>query len=383
MKNIVKAGIDFLLPKASTLLKNRRVALLSNQASITSEGMPTFLALQKAGIKINVLFGPEHGFSGVIPPGKKIASGLDPLFKIPFFSLYGKTLSPTSEMLSTFDTLIWDLQDIGARPYTFVTTLRYFMESVSGKDKELIIADRIIPLPHKPDGPLLQPSFQSFVSSIPVPMMYAMTPGEIALWLKNNFKLDINLSIYKIFPPLRSKWIFPCFPSWIPPSPGITTWESAICYTATVFSESFPDINIARGTPMSFRVFGAEWVKPTEVLNLLNENKVDGVCFYPYLYFHNTIKKTIPSIRIHINNINSFKPVSTSIYILSALQKIRGTKKLWEQSNARPHFFDTLYGTDSIRKYLQEGKSPTFICNIIKNDINKFLISREKCLLYE
>jgi len=158
-------------------------------------------------------------------------------------------------MLDNLDAIVLDLQDLGARCYTFVSTLRYVLEAAASARKQVIVADRPIPLPRVVDGPMLDERFSSFVGCVRAPLHYGMTPGETAAWLKHALALDLDLKVAPMKNYCRQSRRGPDWPPWIPPSPGIRSWETGYCYLATVFGEALPAINIGRNSNLAFQVF--------------------------------------------------------------------------------------------------------------------------------
>lgn len=191
-------GIDVLADFKNNLVKGRRIGLVSHPAAVSSNGAPSFQVLLNAGVRLTALFGPEHGFFGTETAGEPVRNKIHPQLGIPVYSLYGNNRRPLPSMLKNIDAIVFDLQDLGARPYTYVSTLRYVLEAAVQSQKQVIVADRPIPLPRIIDGPMLEEKFSSFVGCIPAPMHYGMTPGETALWLKHVLAIDLDLKIVKM-----------------------------------------------------------------------------------------------------------------------------------------------------------------------------------------
>ena len=263
-------GITTLLQNKQHWLENRRVGLVSHPAAVDSKGRSsTELLRSVCHERLVALFGPEHGFWGTAAAGQNVRSQKHPLWRIPVYSLYGKHRKPTAAMLENLDTIVFDLQDIGARPYTCVGTLRYVLEAAARHGKAVIVADRPVPLPSVIDGPVPEPKFESFVASIQSPVVYGMTPAETAVWLKTILGLNVSLNVAKMRNYWRQTSRGPGWPPWIPPSPGIASWESACCYTTTVFCEALPAIDNGRGTGLPFQLFGAPWINSRAVTECL------------------------------------------------------------------------------------------------------------------
>jgi len=379
-------GIDVLLANPAKWLGKSRVGLLCHPASVTASGVPTALALREKGVRVAALFGPEHGFNGIGGAGESVSTERHTSWRIPVFSLYGSSRRPTTDMLKSIDTIVCDLQDLGARPYTYVSTLRYILEAAATHGKRIVVTDRPIPLPHLPDGPMPEPAFMSFVAAVPSPMMYAMTPGEAALWLRDMLRLDVQLEVCRLRPSERASWRYPGWLQWIPPSPGIPSWESAMCYTATVFAESLPEVDVGRGTNMSFRVFAAPSIDARRVIRRLASADLPGIEFHEWRYRAArppNANSIMNGVRLQVTDPRRFRPILTSLHILSILRQTRCTRRIWSSREARPEFFDKLYGTDATRLAMDAGTSPAMIAAGWRQDLIRFGDARKRHLLYD
>jgi len=376
-------GIEVLAGSKRKWIKGKRIGLVSHPAAVSSHGAPATEVLLKANVKLAALFGPEHGFFGTETAGQPVKSNTHPRLKIPVYSLYGSTKKPTPAMLAGIDTLVFDLQDLGARPYTYVSTLRYILETAAQAGKEIIVADRPIPLPRIIDGPMLDQKFSSFVGCIPAPMCHGMTPGEISLLLKHDLNLQVDLKIVKIRNYFRQSRREKDWPPWIPPSPGIRSWETAHCYLATVFGEALPAIDIGRNSNLIFQVFSVADIKSEKLCRQLNSRHLPGVSFHSHPYKAENNLKIFDGVRIAVHNPDIFHPVATSVYIIAAIQKISGIEFVWKHKGTRQDFFDKLYGTDQVRLALQAGEPPQSIVRSWQKPLAEFNAVRRRFLLYK
>lgn len=376
-------GIDVLAKFKNNLVKGRRIGLVSHPAAVSSNGAPSFQVFLNAGVRLTALFGPEHGFFGTETAGEPVRNKIHPQLGIPVYSLYGKNRRPLPSMLKNIDVIVFDLQDLGVRPYTYVSTLRYVLEAAAQSQKQVIVTDRPIPLPRVIDGPMLEEKFSSFVGSVPAPMHYGMTPGETALWLKHILAIDLDLKIVKMSGYYRQSMRGRNWPPWIPPSPGIRSWETGYCYLATVFAEALPAVNIGRNSNLAFQVFSTPGIASHDLCKCLNRRNLSGVVFYPHPYKTNASNQIFDGVRIAVGNPDTFHPVAVSVAIISAIQKIGGFKKIWRPAGTREDFFDKLYGTDKVRLALQEGKSAKTIIRGWQSAISIFKSIRKSFLLYK
>lgn len=378
-------GIDALHLKNFSALRKRRVALLSHQAAATRTGATSAQLLHRAlGQGLVALFGPEHGFFGQATAGEKTYTCQHPDWAIPVYSLYGECRQPTPEMLHGIDLLVVDLQDLGVRCYTYLATLRLTLHACAKAHVAVCVADRPIPLPSVVDGPLLDLKWASFVAPCAVPMLYGMTLAEAARWLIREEQIDVELSVAPLRQWKRSQARWDATrPEFIPPSPGIKSWETAMTYATTVFSEALPGIDCGRNTNLSFRVLGAPWMHAESVCAALAALDLPGMAFHPYRYsggvapYHG---KALDGIRITVTNPAEARPVAASLAVLRTLTDLYGPARIWRHKGVRPQWFDKLYGTDATRKALQNG---TPIREIVDGwHAPRFIDTRENALLY-
>jgi uncharacterized protein YbbC (DUF1343 family) len=376
-------GINVLAKFKKSCLKGRRIGLVSHPAAVSFNGAPSLQVLLNAGARLTALFGPEHGFFGTETAGEPVRTKIHPQLGIPVYSLYGKYRRPTPAMLGNIDTILFDLQDLGARPYTYVSTLRYVLEAAAQEKKEVIVADRPFPLPRIVDGPMLDDKFSTFVGCVPAPMCYGMTLGEISPWLKQTLSLDLDLKVVLMRGYHRQSRRGTDWPPWIPASPGIRSWETGYCYLATVFAEALPAINIGRNSNLAFQVFSAPGVKSNVLCKYLNRQHLPGVVFYPHPYKVTGENKIHDGVRIAVHDPDRFLPVSTSVTILATLQELCGLEKIWRRPETREDFFDKLYGTDKVRLALQAGEPAATIIRSWQGPLRAFKSVRKLFLLYK
>lgn len=379
----VQPGIETLLEEHPDRLLNRRGGLIAHPASVDSKGIHSVDRLRNAGVNLVALFGPEHGFTGGGGAGEVIADGREPASGLPIRSLYGDTRKPTPEMLGDLDILVFDLHDLGARPYTYVSTLRYVLEAAEENGKAVIVADRPIPLPRVVDGPMLDPAFESFVGLVRTPVAYGMTPGETARYLLADLELDLDLFVA----PLRGFSRDAPIPSgcWIPPSPAIRSWACAACFPATVFFEALPSLDHGRGTDLAFQVVGAPWLDALALADELAGHPLPGVRIEPCAYRAEGAAykgQDVRGLRLDVTDPAAFRPVQTGVTLVAALLALYGPEALWNAPGARPEFFDKLMGTDTVRLALLDGAEPDVIATGWEQDCSAFLDKRRAALLY-
>jgi len=332
------------------------------------------------------LFGPEHGFAGPAAAGEQTPDGLHPLWEIPIHSLYGQRRRPHPDTFRQIDLLVIDLQDLGARPYTYVSTLRACLEVAAETHRPVIIADRPIPLPQTVDGPFLDPACASFVGAIPAPMLYGMTPAETARWLVARLGLDLDLEVAPMNNYRRPTFSGTPSWSWIPPSPRIRSLAAAQCFTATVFSEGLAAIDNGSGLEEVFQVVGTGLAQPAAIQEALAAIRLPGVRLEPCIFTPTLgpwALRPIGGARIQITDASLFHPVTLSVHLIAAFQAACGPAALWSFSANRPAFFDQLYGTPSVRLALQTGQTPNQVVTGWQPALTSFASERASALIYE
>lgn len=367
-------------------LAGRRVGLLTHAAALTVPGASSVEALLAGGARLAALFGPEHGFFAAGGgAGGAHTIRRHPVWGAPLRSLYGPARAPDPAAFRGLEALVIDLQDIGARCYTYLSTLRQCLEAAGRAGLPVVVADRPIPLPVTPDGPTLDPAFESFVGALRLPMATAMTPAEAAFWIRADLGLDTPLTALPMRGWARAARRGPDWPPWAPPSPAIRSWESAACFLTTVFTEALPAVRCSRTEALPFQLVGAPWLKTGPMLDELRAARLPGAAFHPHPYVTATepgAGRLLPAIRIVATDPLRFRPVLVSVAILAALQRHHGRRRLWNGPGVRPGWFDKLYGTDQVRLALLDGESPAAIAARWKPGLARFRNSRARVRLY-
>jgi len=380
-----EVGIDRLCDAHRARLVGRRVALLSHQAALDAAGATSAQRLRRElGDGLVALFGPEHGFFGQAGAGEHTYTRKHPDWGIPVYSLYGERRKPAPEMLRGIDVVVCDLQDLGVRCYTYLATLRNMLEACAEAGVAVIVADRPVPLPDTVDGPVAEPAFFSFVAPLALPMVYGMTPGETARWLHAQLALQLDLTVVPMCGWRREAGRGVGWPDFLPPSPGIKTWETAAVYPATVFCEGLPGVDCGRGTNLVFRVLGAPWFKAERLCGELSARGLSGVTCHPYRYTAcgRYEGRELDGIRLTVTDPAVFKPVLTTLVLLDVLGRQGGLARVWRHKGVRPDWFDKLFGTDAVRRGLLAAESPEKIAAAWQLGLDAFRKTRAAALLY-
>ena len=387
----VRIGAEILLANSRSLLRGERVGLVVHPASVLSNLRHTADALMNdASSRLVALFGPQHGARGEKQDNMIESEHYrDPDTGLPVHSLYSETRRPTEHMLSDLDVLVFDLQDVGTRIYTFIYTMSYCMEACAEYGKRMIILDRPNPINGRQvEGNLLEPEFKSFVGRYPLPMRHGMTVGELAKFFNAEFRIECDLSVVPMEGWKRSDWFDQTGLPWVQPSPNIPTLDSAVVYPGMVLVEG-TRLSEGRGTTRPFELVGAPYIRPRDLAGRLNSQDLPGVQFRA-AYFEPTSQKwsgqTCGGVQIHVQDRQVFEPYLTGIAVLSAIQALYPESFKWREppyeyeDDKRP--IEILSGSDKIPAQIESGISPAEIRSGWQSDVARFLRQREPYLLY-
>ena len=376
-------GLEVLSEDGFSVLKGKNVAVVVNHTSVDYYDDHLIKLAHDEGVRIKAVFSPEHGFQGVVGAGEKVDNGFENLTGAPIYSLYGKTKKPTSEMLKGIDILIFDMQDIGVRYYTYVSTLTLAMESAAENGIPFIVLDRVNPLGHEVEGVILEMEFASFVGMHPIPVRHGMSVGELAQmingesWLENGMKADLNVIAYK--GKIDEKVKAHAFN--VPPSPNMPNVETAWLYQGLCLLEG-TNLSEGRGTDLPFKLFGAPWLDNRALADKLQKfssksDKYELISFTP---------QSIPAAKYPkyegeeckgIRIITLENPLIWTIHLLQILQDQHPEKFKFLDTN----FIDKLYGSDRLR--LANEKDITAE-KLLASDTTytQFIELRKKYLIY-
>ena len=392
----LRLGVENLLEAGSLeTLRDQRVGLITNPTGADRELRSTIDLLVEAqeegGFEMTALFGPEHGVRGAEPAGGSVGDYVDEKTGLPVRSLYGETQKPTPEMLADVDVLVFDIQDIGARFYTYIWTLYYAMEAAGENDKRFIVLDRPNPLGTDIEGFLLEPELSSFVGLREIPQTHGLTVGELARLFNGEF-LDGKVSLEVIEmsgydpedPPVADL-------PWVLPSPNIPTPDTAVVYAGTGLIESL-NISEGRGTTTPFLWFGAPFITESHIDAIiadLRAAELPGVLYRPMFATPTTSKQAgefCGGIQLHLTDAAAYEPVRTGIHVLAAL--LRNVEEVdWrEGEDCRTAedvcWIDKLTGTGRTRAMLEDGESPEAIVAAWRREARRFEVTAERYRLY-
>jgi uncharacterized protein YbbC (DUF1343 family) len=385
----VSLGSSRLL--ASGQLKDRKVGIVSNPASVDANYVHVVDALMNApGVTVAALFGPQHGFRSDVQDNMiETPHGNDCRRRVPVFSLYSETREPTAEMLRDVDTMVVDLQDIGARIYTYIYTMANCLRACAKHKVNIIVCDRPNPIGGvEVEGPMLVPGNESFVGQFPIPMRHGMTIGELATFFNEYFEIKAPLQVIPMAGWNRSMYFDETGLPFVMPSPNIPTLDSAIVYPGTVLFEG-TNASEARGTTRPFELVGAPWVEAERFADEMNARKLPGVHFRPAVFeptFQKHAKKRCGGCQIHVLDRQAFKPVLTGVALIDAIKAAGPQDFAWR----RPPYeyehekepIDILAGSPAFRMAIDGGKKAEDLVPVWERESKPFEEVRAEYLAY-
>jgi uncharacterized protein YbbC (DUF1343 family) len=359
---MVITGLESILQKFPADLKGKRIGILCHAPSISGDF--THIAehfFRRDDCLLAALFGPQHGIHGQTQDNMiEWQSYKHPKYNVPLYSLYGEHRKPTAEMLSQIDVLVIDLQDVGARLYTYIWTVKLCLEACSEASIPVLLLDRPNPIARLPfDGPVLSKEYFTFVGGASIPLCHRMTMGEMALWIKGKYYPACDLSIVWMKNWKRNSMYNETGLPWVIPSPNMPTENTAVVYPGTVLIEAL-NLSEARGTSIPFELFGAPFINSEKLKKNLDARKIRGCAFRIHDFiptFHKFKGENCFGLQIHVTDLNSFRPVCTAIEIFDAIIETSPADSL--RFNLPPYEyeyklmpFDILAGDSGMRETL-------------------------------
>ncbi len=351
MKKTVYSGID-RLSLVEKQLQHKRVGLMTNPTGINRKCKST-VDMIHSQFELGALFAGEHGLRGDAQAGAKIETYTDPETNTPVYSLYGKQYHMNDEMLDRFDVFVFDMQDVGARFYTYLYSLAYVMEDCAKANKPFILLDRINPIGGvKTSGTILNPKFHSFVGEYAIPTQYGLTIGEYGQFIKDHLKLDLDLTVVPLEGWQRHMYLDDTDLPWVAPSPNCQALSTALCYVGTCIFEG-TNLSEGRGTTLPFEVIGAPWVDARALERYMNNLNIPGIIFrrtYFTPVFSKHANTLCHGVQMHIMDREKANAFNGGLMLLDGIKKLFPEDFEWlhnEKENS--YFADKLLGTDEYR----------------------------------
>lgn len=377
---MVRTGLDILAHEQLHLLTNKRVGLVSMPAAVLPDLTSALDALLNVNVNVAALFGPEHGFGGSALDGAKVDHSTDPRTGLPIFSLYGKTHEPDAEMLEHVDALVFDMQDVGVRFYTYLSTLFYVLRGAGKHGKPVFVLDRPNPITGEiVEGSFIEPGFESFVGIINIPMRHGMTLGELSQYMNAEYSLHADLHVIEMQGWQRSVWFDATDLPWVPPSPAMPHLSTAMLYPGMCLLEG-TNLSLGRGTALPFEVCGAPWLDGAVLADEMNALDLPGARFRATRFTpsaSNHAGNGCGGVQIHVTDRVSLRPVEVALHLMRVTRSMSGDAWKWN-----PHF-DRLAGSGEIRSALEAGTSVAEIMSPWAEPTSQFISRREQYLLYK
>ncbi len=390
----VKPGIEVLRDNGFKQLQGKRVGLVTNPSGIDNNLKSTVDILNEArGVQLVALYGPEHGVRGNAHAGDAVSSGVDPKTGIKVHSLFGKTHKPTPEMLAGIDVLVYDIQDIGCRSYTFCSTMGVCMEACAECGVEFMVLDRPNPLGgNKVEGCLVEPGYTSFVSKFAIPYVYGLTPGELARYL-NEEGLTTSKAKLTVIPMegwTREMKFRDTGMPWVLPSPQIPTPESAFFYPLSGIIGELYIFNTGIGYTLPFQLFTATWADADRVCDAMNALHLPGLNFRPINvkpFFVTSVdvnqeKKEVHGVQTYITDVDAANLTLTQFYFLQVMHELYPDVKIFEQNPKRYNMFDKVCGSKEIRERFTRRYRVEDIADYWNKDNESFKARSSRYYLY-
>jgi uncharacterized protein YbbC (DUF1343 family)/CubicO group peptidase (beta-lactamase class C family) len=373
----VKSGLEVLLASGCAPLQGKKIGVVTNHTAVDGSRRSIIALLRRVpGVEVRAIFSPEHGLAGNLDA--KVASGRDPKSGLPVYSLYGDVKKPTPQMLQGLDALVYDIQDVGARFYTYITTMGYAMEAAAASGLEFYVLDRPNPLTADfVQGPVLDPSLKSFVGYFPLPVRYGMTAGELARMFNREKGVNVKLHVVPLEGYRRRAWFDETGLPWINPSPNIRSLNQAILYGGVALVES-ANVSVGRGTSTPFEVVGAPWISGTRLAAYLNARRLPGVAFAPAVFTpkESTCRgKRCEGVRLTITARDALDLPALGMELAGALQRLYPGKFHQGQMAG-------MVGSRQAVADLKNGLDPREISRKWQPGLAVFMKLRAKYLLY-
>ncbi|NDV47597.1 DUF1343 domain-containing protein [Paludibacter sp. 221] len=386
----IKTGLEVLKERNFDILEGKRIGLITNQTGVDNNLKSTIDILHEAeNVNLVALYAPEHGVRGDIYAGDIVKDMKDPKTGLPVYSLYGKTRKPTPEMLQDIDALVYDIQDIGCRSYTYISTMGLAMEAAAENDIEFIILDRPNPLGgNKIEGCIVEDKFITFVSQYKIPYIYGLTCGELALLLNEEqmTRKKCRLNIILMEGWKREMTYESTGLQWVPTSPHIPQAITALFYPASGIVGELGYLSIGVGYTLPFQMFAAEWISAEKLSENLNALSLSGVHFRPVYFkpFYSMGKgEALQGVQVHITNYEDAKLSEIQFYVMQEIAALYPDKAVFDNADRnRFSMFDAVCGSDSIRLKFSKNNRFEDIRDFWYKDVEAFKQLSSKYYLY-
>ncbi len=380
-------GIDEF-SKSASKFKGKNIAILTNASGVNTKLKNDLDLLLEMNLNVVKLFGPEHGIWGVAEDGRNVSHTIEPNYNLPVFSLYGETNRPTDEMLKDVDVLVYDIQDVGLRFYTYIYTLVYAMEECGKKGIKVVILDRPNPLSGKVEGPVISKKFESFVGGYGLTLRYGLTVGELALYFNERYDMNVDLEIVRMKNWKRWMYFDDTHQLWNTPSPNLPSLEHSILYAGMCLLEGI-NVSVGRGTVHPFKYIGAPWMDSKSLKKEMEKKEHPGVAFRERFFSPLTSKykgELCKGLEFFVLDKNEIKPIELALELILTIKELHPNEFKWDKSyhNANGSYhFDLLIGSEKYRKMIDREKSVNEISATWKEEVEEFKEISKEFYIYD
>ncbi|MGE6257778.1 exo-beta-N-acetylmuramidase NamZ family protein [Heyndrickxia sporothermodurans] len=383
----MKLGVTVFLEEYSSKFKNKRIGLVTNMTGVNESLIPTIdLFNEHPNIQLTALYGPEHGIRGDAKEGEKVESFIDKYTGLPVYSLYGASKKPSKEMLDPVDVLVFDLQDIGARYYTFIYTMAYVMEACAEYGKHFIVLDRPNPISGlATEGNLVEEDVRSFVGLYPIPNRHGMTVGEVAQLYKYEFSINCELTIVPMQGWTRDMYFDQTGLLWVPPSPNTTGMDMSVLYPGTCLVEG-TNLSEGRGTTRPFEYIGSPFIEGYRLAKNFNEKKIPGVLARPVSFLPTYQKykdQACEGVQLHVVDRQKIHSLRAGLTLLELIAEMYPNQfEFSKNQESGKYFFDLLAGTKRLKHLILQGNKNQFL-DECSEQLESFNIRKKPYLIYK
>lgn len=388
----VAPGVEVLLARHMDWLRGKRIGLITNQTGVSRDLRTTIdLLAERSDCRLVALFSPEHGIRGERPAGEAVKGERDVKTGLEVRSLYGSTRRPTPDMLRDIDALLYDIQDIGCRGYTFISTLGWSLEAALAAGKEFIVLDRPDPLGGTLlDGPVIPPGLFSFVGAYALPWVYGMTPGELARWICRTRNLKGTVRVAPLAGWKRAMTYEETGLPWISPSPSVPRADTAFFHAITGALGELGTVSEGVGTALPFELIGAPWIQAEALAEEMRRLRLPGVLFSPAHFTpmaYGFAGKTCQGAQIHISDPKALCPSAVMIGLVQVLMRLYPEQRLldpapFKSASKEVQMFDRVLGSSAFRTWIWSGATAPQILSAWKAERDGFESSRQEALIY-
>lgn len=386
----VRPGVEVLVDDYAKELRGKRVGILTNATGVDRELNSTIdLIRGLEEVEVVRLFSPEHGIRGIAAAGEKVEDDVDPISGLPVVSLYGATRKPTQAMLEGLDLVLYDIQDIGSRSYTYISTLTYLMEACQKAGVEVWVLDRPEPMGgHRVAGPMIDHDLMSFIGVHHVPQIYGMTPGEWARMIHGERTPSLSLTVIPMDGWRRGMTYGDLGWPWVPPSPHIPHWQACYFYAMTGTLGELGKVSEGVGTPMPFELAGAPWLDANALAAELNAQRIKGVIFRPTSFtprYGSFEGQVCHGVQIHVTDFERVSPATVSRELMAAINRVAPERGVFADIDltASPSLFLKALGDRGLAQALRDGASLKAELPRMEAERDGFIKRRSQYLIYK